>query len=253
MKTATLTLLVAMVIGLVAAAPAAADMTITVSCSGGGLSSSQQFAIPCNAGVVNWGFTDPITIMADNGVTLGTINSMAVETCDEPYFNLHFSVKAGAADTTFNITSTSGPVTFSPLLNPFGYASAGVTLTSDADGATITGLFGGVGTTHLEEGKIYQARYNSTSVYANLVDGYSIGSDESVTHSDRQPGAGNDTILAAVSSIQSEFNFILSAEDQASGTSRFEVVDSFTPEPATLALLIVGGAGMLVARRRRTA
>jgi len=234
-KTATLAVLVAMVIGL-AAMPAAADMTITVSCTGGGQSGVQQFTIPCNDGLVNWALPSPVTIMAGD-MTLGTIKGMTVQSCDEPYVDLFFDVEAGASDTAFDITSSV--VSFTATVNPLAYASAGVTLTSDNNGATMTGLFG--------QGKVYQAVYNGSSVYASLVGGYSILGDLTDTHSDRQPAAGNDTILDTVSSIQSEFKFELSALDQASGTSRFEV----TPEPATLVLLSVGGAGLMAVRRRR--
>jgi hypothetical protein len=40
--------------------------------------------------------------------------------------------------------------------------------------------------------------------------------------------------------------FTLSAGDQASATSRFEVV----PEPATMSLLALGGIATLIRRRR---
>jgi MYXO-CTERM domain-containing protein len=50
-------------------------------------------------------------------------------------------------------------------------------------------------------------------------------------------------IPGAVSSMQVEYSFVLSAGDQASGSSNYAIV----PEPAGLALLVVGAA--LVRRR----
>lgn len=172
-----------------------------------------------------WGGSGP-SILVDRQVS--------IQTDVEPYVNLRFAVEANATDTTFDISSAV--VSFSPLSNPQAYASAGVTLTSDVDGATITGLFSGMN---------YQARYNGSTVYANLVAGFSIPGDQTVVHGERKPASGYQTISGTVSSIQSEFNFTLSALDQASGTSRFEVI----PEPATLSLLGLGGLAML--RRRK--
>jgi hypothetical protein len=242
MKTRLMVGLATMTILLAAAMPAAADLTISVGCSGDGLSGVQQFTIPYVSGPYTWELASPISIMAGD-VRLATIKEMTVDFCDDPYVDLRFAVEAGAVETAFDITTTSA-VTFDPLLHPNAYASAGLTLTSDSDGATLTGLF---------NGKAYRAIYNGSSVYADLVDGYSIGADVTVTHRDRWPDSGHDTILDTVSSIQSEFKFNLSALDQASGTSRFEVTDSFTPEPATMAMLALGGFGVVVARRRRAA
>jgi hypothetical protein len=225
-----------MAILLAATVPAVADMTISIGCAGDGLNGVQQFTIPYVSGPHTWELADPVSIRAGD-VTLATIKGMTINFCDDPFVNLEFQVQAGAVETTFDITTTSA-VTFSPIVNPSAYASAGVTVTSDNDGATLTGLF---------DGKVYRAIYNGSSVYANLVDGFSVGADDSITHDDRMPGAGYDTISGAVASIQSEFNFKLSALDQASGTSRFVV----TPEPATLLMLAAGGAGMLISRRRR--
>jgi len=225
---------------LAAALPAQANVIVTVNCTAGGLSGSRDFQIECNGGAVNWELPNnnnaDIGIMAGD-VRLATLQGLSIQSDYEPYINLRFSVEASGTDTTFDINSAV--VSFDPLLNPQAYASAGVTLTSDSDGATITGLFPG--------GKNYQARYNGTSVYANLVDGFAISGNKTLTNSDRQPASGYGPISGTLSSIQSEFNFTLSALDQASGTSRFEVV----PEPATLTLVAFGLMAGLARRFRR--
>ena len=228
------TILVAAVGLLLAAAlPATADMILTVKCTTEEATVFQEFQIPCSGGAVDWTLPSPVEIM-DGSVWLARIKDLGIQSDLEPYVNLRFAVEAGASDTTFDISSAI--VGFGPLSNPQAYASGGVTLTSDSDGATITGLFGGMN---------YEARYNSSIVFADLVGGFSISGDQTVTRSDRKPGSGYDTITGTLSSIESQFKFILSAMDQASGTSRFEVV----PEPATMSLLALGGLALI--RRRR--
>ncbi len=227
------TIFVAAALLLAAALPATADVTLTVTATTDQGTVAQQFLIECPGSVVEWTLASPVDIM-DGDVLLATITELTLETDSEPYVNLFFALQAGASDTTVSVTSPV--ISFSPMLNPQAYASAGITLTSDSDGATITGLFGG---------KNYEARYNGTTVYADLVAGFSIPGDQTVTSSDRSPASGYNTITGTVSSIESEFNFTLSALDQASGTSRFEVI----PEPCTLGLLTLGGLALL--RRRR--
>jgi hypothetical protein len=53
-----------------------------------------------------------------------------------------------------------------------------------------------------------------------------------------------------VGSIESQFRFVLSANDSASGTSRFDVIPEIIPEPSTVVLLTAGLAGMLLVRWR---
>ncbi len=61
-----------------------------------------------------------------------------------------------------------------------------------------------------------------------------------------------DLIPGSVTQIQSQFKFLLTANDQASGTSRFDIIEQPIPEPGTLLLV---GSGVLTAvgllRRRR--
>jgi hypothetical protein len=222
------------VVLLGATLPAGADMIVSIKCTSGKTSAVKDFDVPCPGGSADWTLSKPVDIKAGN-VLLGRITNLSVQGGD-PSVNLKFAVSAAATDTTFDILSPV--VSFSPLSNPQAYASAGLTLTSDANGATATGLF---------SGDTYQARYNGSSVFANLVPGFSIPGDQTVVHTDRNPATGFTTIPGSVSSIESEFNFTLSALEQASGTSRFEV--DAVPEPATLSLLVLGGLAML--RRRR--
>jgi hypothetical protein len=132
-------------------------------------------------------------------------------------------------------------VSFAALADPVGYASAAITVTSDSDGAVLTGQFSG--------NTAYQAKYNGSTVFSDLVSSITAPVDDSVTGRDRSPVAGWAVIPGSVNSIQSEFKFTLSAGDSASGTSRFEVV----PEPSGLAALAVGlvSIGGLLTRKRR--
>jgi hypothetical protein len=220
---------------LPAALPVSANMVVTVKCTAGDASAVQEFQVVCNAGVADWALAGPVDLLVGD-VKVAKITDLSVQTNSEPFVNLRFAVEAGAADTTFDITSTV--VSFAPLANPQAYASGGVALSADGDGATVTGLFGG---------RSYQARYNGSTVYANLVPGFAIPADQTVVNADRTPAGGYGTITGSVSSIESEFNFTLSAFDQASGTSRFEVV----PEPATISVLCLGGLALLARKRHR--
>lgn len=152
-----------------------------------------------------------------------TINS-------DPEVGVEFGMRAGSTATTYNITSEV--VVFDTLVNPRAYASAGITLTDRvsgqgaAPGATIIGLF--------DDGKTHQARYNGSSVFADLVDGFSIAGGTLTKEENKGTKDFPETILGAVWSIESEFWFTLSAKDSASGTSTFVVE---IPEPATICLI----------------
>jgi hypothetical protein len=220
--------------------PAAADMLINLDVGVAGTTATAQFQVVCTGNGTSWALGGPKVIYNNYGVQVGTLKDLTITSNADPYVNLFFSFENNTALTetlTFHNT-----LAFSPLVNPNAYATAAITLTSDTNGGTIGGLFPG--------GKTYEATYNSGSQnFADLVSGFSIGSDTSSTQSERKPPvSGTVPIVGTVSDITSTFYFTLTDGDQASGTSRFEVTPG-VPEPLTLSLLVMGGVGVLARRR----
>lgn len=217
-------------------------VTVTVT-SGGDTGTYDVFVLP--GLVVNshheWSLPAAAQLHSQ-GRTLATIDEMTVTYDADPGVSLSFMVTAGAVDTEFTITSATIP--FTELMNVMAFASAGVTVTdANTNGAMLTGLFGG--------GHAYEARYNSPAVtWATLLGNpVVVGADETLTVDDRRPATFREAIPGTLSSIQSEWHFKVSANDDATGSSRFDVIGIETPEPATLSLLAVGG--LLALRRRR--
>jgi hypothetical protein len=160
----------------------------------------------------------------------GAIESLKLTVAEDPESGVEFGVRAGNSPMTYSFFDS---ITFASMVNPTAEASAAITLTDrGGGGATITGLFGG---------KTHEATYNSGStVFADLVSGFSGSGSSTASET-----TGSVSISGTVSGIESEFHFTLSAKDAASGTSTFSV----TPEPATVALLGLGGLALL--RRKR--
>ncbi len=187
--------------------------------------------------------SQPVDLWDNSGTTvLGTLDMVSVLYKADPFVSLSVAVTAGAADTTFTITS--GTVGFPSITNPPAYAVVSLTLTDNSgDGATLTGLYPG--------GDAYEASYtgsNGLTTWTTLEGTFTAPTDSSNTITDRLPlVSGTDVIDDTVSSIQSQYYFELTPYDSASGTSHFEV----TPEPATLSLLALGALALL--RRRRKA
>ena len=68
------------------------------------------------------------------------------------------------------------------------------------------------------------------------------GADDTAVASERSPGSGWATIPATVGSTQAEWSFQLSANDAATGTSRFAVDEPLQeiPSAGVLGLLLLG-------------
>jgi hypothetical protein len=180
-------------------------------------------------------------LTSPHGASLGTIQALTIQSDADPAVNLYFSVLASSTG-VFSIST--GPVSITPIVNPQAYASAALTLTSDSNGASAVGTFLG-GT------KSYEADYNGSNVFTDLVSNFSIGPNTSATNSDRYPliSPNTVTIPGTVSDMTTQFSFNLGTGEQASGTSRFELTAP-VPEPATMSLLVLGGMAVLARRKR---
>jgi hypothetical protein len=218
--------------------PGDGAIIVSVTAEQSGASETRNWVfVPGSAidGVWNW------QLAAQDGPTdgtLGRIDNLAVSIDTDPAVSLNFAVVAGLGDTTFTINSAA--VNFPAIWHPLGYATAGITVTdNDGNGATVTGLYDG--------GKAYEARYNGATAWAHLVSTTNTIPNTTLTTSERKPGTSRLMIADTLTSIESSFKFKLSAEDSASGTSRFDVI---VPEPVT-ALLLIGGLPLMVRRRSR--
>jgi hypothetical protein len=185
-----------------------------------------------------------VEVLSGSGSCIATILQLNNTVDQDPAVNLRFSVVAGSTDTTF--TFSSPVVNFDAISGPSAVTSSSLTLTdSDGDGATLTGLESG--------GTAYKAIYNGGTVWATLNPSYSFATPyDSQAESNRDPLGGMGTIPDTLTSIQSEYSFTLSANDQASGTSMFSVNSQVVPEPLTFAAVLTGLAGLGGYVRNRT-
>jgi len=190
---------------------------------------SDQVDYDSETGTWNWSGSG---ISLGDVATLGQANLMIV---GDPQIAMGFAITAGAADTT--VTITSAVLSFDALNNPDGAATAGLTLTQTGGepDAFLTGLAG-------DFGHAYAASYNVPP--GVVFDEYVAGLTTTTTTSDNGNSGGLVGIPGLVSSMQSVFSFVLSAGDQASGTSNYLVI----PEPASIALL--AAAALFCTRRR---
>lgn len=191
-----------------------------------------------------WTMQNPYTF--SNGAKMP---SFRIEVVGDPVVNLFFGVQAAGVATNFTITSALNG--FPVIASAEGRATAGITVTDDGalgNGATLTGNYAG--------NKAYRAFYNGAvpgagATFATLVDGLVVpGAIVTDTTSEAFPVlAGTFSPIAGpVSTMSSQFSFLLTADDLASGTSSYVIRDQI-PTPGAVSLL--GLAGLVVARRRR--
>jgi len=190
-----------------------------------------------NGDTFTFDFSSGLDINDEFGQPIARLNRARFTAIEDPQIGLIFDVTAGNIDTVFSISS--GLLSF-PAINPAeGTAAATVTLTDAGNngGALLAGTGGSLGN------RAYLAEANGLQ-FAALV-----GPTITVINSGgSQFGSGNTggfQPMGSVSNMQAHFNFGLTANDSASGTSIYVV--RAIPEPATIAMLVIA-AGLI--RRR---
>ena len=257
MKYASICLATIALLGTALATPAAADFItganvalISIRATDGGESAEANWLLPMGtliSGHKEWKI--PNKALASRGTNLGVIKLLEVAVDADPGISVNFSVENTTnSPKTYEVTTI--PLEFPAIVNPLAYATAAFTLTdSDGNGATLTGLLPG--------GKAYEAIYNNGDpgiVWTRLVGSFTADAYDSAISKERRPGVSpnREMIPATIHSIQAHYKFELSAHDQVSLTSRFDVID--VPEPSILALLGAGAFGLAVCvfRRRKS-
>lgn len=212
----------------ITASNADGEATFTADFVPGGFSSGGQ--------EYTWSLGEGIDLISNQGRHIARLEGALVYYHQDPIVALGFLVLAGNSTTNFSIASAT--LFFAPYVNPNAQATAGVSLT-DINGNAAA--FGG----NVGNGDSYTAHYNGMpgSTFTTLVPGFNAGAFLTNTNSESfgfAPIAGN------VGDMTASWNFSLSANDMASGTSKYELV----PEPGTLAALAIGAAALLRRRRR---
>jgi hypothetical protein len=250
----TRTIATVLAAGLAMSAAAFGDITGSFRIEATGQNGTGYWELPASAlpppdanGMTDWTLSSPYTIRNGAGEALGRVDTMQIQVVNDPVINIIFGVVALGVNQTFTISSAL--LAFPAIAMPEGRATAGVTVTDDLsfpDGASATPV--------VPATKLYQATYNGLvpggTTFATLVGPVVAGVGDTNTVNESFPAAPGvfQLIGVPVSDMSARFNFTLSANDLASGTSSYAIRE-FIPTPGAVTLL--GLAGLVIARRRR--
>lgn len=171
----------------------------------------------------------------DGTTLLAHVSQLSFAVQADPVMDFGFSVDTSLLDTEFTISSPL--ITFGEIVNP-SEVQAYSEVSATPGTSKITG--------NLTGDKVYSAVYNTSSVFANLVDSpIAISTGSPVA----DEGTGIQSIAGGVTSMQGIYSFTLT-RDQVGDTWSADAVSQYSivPEPTTMALLGLGG---LLLRKRR--
>jgi hypothetical protein len=189
--------------------------------------------------IYSWRLSAPIELRDDDGDLIAILQQGSTLVRGDPQISLGYLVQAG--DSLTNFTITSALLSFPTMNNPDARASASMGITDiNGDGAELIGLHDGPAA--------YLAQYNGFvpggSTFSALIGSIKASAGGSGSAFQNDPPSGYRTISGNVNDMSVQFKFSLTAFDTSSGTSNFEIV----PEPAAVALLVLGALALL--RRR---
>ena len=236
-------------VGIVATAPASADISqVVLRIEASNANGTGAWNAMINTGefgpdgTYSWTLSSPVEIRSTSGALLATLTSGSTYIVEDPLVSLGFSVQAGGMDTTFQITSAL--LSF-PGINPAeGRVSGGITGTDiTGDGVSLTGVSGASMISAQHDGIV-----PTGTTFADLIAGPLTTMDAfgSVSESEASPASGFTPIGGTVSDISLRYAFTLTAGDIASGTATFVVL----PAPGAAGVLALAGVAALRRRRR---
>jgi hypothetical protein len=191
------------------------------------------------------GSPDPVPVDPNNpytGIAGMEITGLSALLKEDPFVTANISFINNTAFTqTYTITVTL-PITSFFYTHTIG-SSVGVTVTD--------GPSGGATASSVSPEGIYSGQVNGVTILTLLPHSTSVtcattGCSQTALDNSGVPqlDATDDT----ATSIGIQLKFTLTAFDQIGITSRFEIIN--VPEPSTLALLVIGLAGVVTTRRR---